>query len=106
MLHAEFGTPQRPKPPPPHVSGAVHVPQSIVPPQPSDTVPHWPGWQAVAGTHTHWLSAVQALPGGQMPQLIVPPQPLGAVPHCWPLGQVVCGAHTQAVPPLLQTWPA
>jgi hypothetical protein len=38
-------------PPPPQVSGGVHVPQSIVPPHPSPAVPQsWPSWPQVFGT--------------------------------------------------------
>src|SRR5262245_12715929 len=62
MLHgAAVGLPQRfGTPPPPQVAGAAHVPQSMVPPQPSGTVPQfWPKEQVVAGTHTHWWFALQ-----------------------------------------------
>jgi hypothetical protein len=59
----------------------------------------------VAGTHTHWWFALQALPTGQNPQLSVPPQPSGTPPHSRPGAQVTAGAHTQAVPLLLQAWP-
>jgi hypothetical protein len=39
-------------PPPPHVSGAVHVPQSCVLPQPSGIAPHFPV-QSKTGVHPH-----------------------------------------------------
>jgi hypothetical protein len=38
-------------PPPPHVFGAVHVPQSVVPPQPSEIVPQFSPAPHVFGAH-------------------------------------------------------
>jgi hypothetical protein len=45
-------------PPPPHVAGAVHVPQSINEPQPSPCLPH----DAPSSTHVFGLHPVSATP--------------------------------------------
>lgn len=54
---------------PQQVSPAEQVPQAMVPPQPSLSVPHWPGWH-VAGVQQ--LPALQTWPGthvlSQIPQ--------------------------------------
>ncbi|MDP9035283.1 MAG: hypothetical protein M3O50_10790, partial [Myxococcota bacterium] len=65
-----------------HVVPGGHVPQLIVLPQPSGTVPHIaPIGQAVSGAQTHTLLALHVVPAGHVPQLTVPPQPFGADPH-------------------------
>jgi hypothetical protein len=78
---------------PPHVAGAVHVPQLIVLPQPSPTgpqltaVPPGPTLLQVFGTHAgapHWFAVPpppQVEPEGHVVQLIVPPHPSLCVPH-------------------------
>jgi hypothetical protein len=91
-------------PPPPHVCGALHEPQAIVPPQPLGAVPQFcPAGHVVAGVQPHTL----ALPPpphvcGALhePQAIVPPQPSGAVPQFCPTGHVVAGVHGFAQPAL------
>jgi hypothetical protein len=58
-------------PPPPHVSGAVHEPQSITAPQPSPTGPH------VAFCEAHVCKPQPALP---LPGASTPPPLSGAFP--------------------------
>jgi len=60
-----------------HVSPLPQVPQGIVPPQPSGSVPHTcPAAQVVPGVHVHVFVEVSQVPVAQVPQLMVPPQPL------------------------------
>jgi hypothetical protein len=80
-------------PAPPQVSGAEQVPQLIVPPHPSSTVPQLsPAGHAVAGVQTHWLLA-QVDPAAQVPQSIVPPQPSEIVPQLVTAGHAVSGVQ-------------
>lgn len=103
-------------PPPPHVAGAVHVPQSSVWPQPSDTDPQFASLAAhVVGT--------QVLPPPAPPGIFVQtpflqsssePQspsalhataqtPLG--PHASPVGHSVFSAQDTGCPPPLPPLP-
>jgi len=70
-------------PPPPHVCGALHVPQLSVPPQPSGIDPQFlPCAAHVVGVHGRvQVLFVQTWPLGQEPQLRVPPQPLPIEPQ-------------------------
>jgi hypothetical protein len=71
-------------PPPPQVSGAVQVPQEMVPPQPSGAVPQvCPAGQVVALMQSHDVPApLHDVPVGQEPHWMGgPPQPSGAVPQ-------------------------
>ena len=79
-------------PPPPQNAGGAHAPQLAVrPPQPSESVPHFPGKSAhVFGVqggapppHTLATPPPPHVAGGvQVPQLGVrPPQPSGCGPH-------------------------
>ena len=69
-------------------------PQLIVPPQPSGSVPHCPGWQFF-GVQPQTLGVPpppQVCGAGQVSQVSVPPQPLLTTPHC-PGRQVVGVQH-------------
>jgi hypothetical protein len=83
--------------------------QVIVPPQPSETVPHLlptPPEPHVSGTQLGWqvplLAALHVSPDTQE-QLRVPPQPFGMLPHVSPVlpaGHVLTvHPHWFAVPP-------
>ncbi len=84
----------------PQVSGGVHVPQAIIPPQPSATIPQSsPGGQAVRGVQPHWKltpAPPQVRGGAQVPQLRRFPQPSGGLPQR-SLSEVhVAGTHGPA----------
>jgi hypothetical protein len=84
----------------------VHVPQEMVPPQPSDPVPQvCPPVHAVEGVQPQTFGVPpppQVCGDLQLPQLSVPPQPLEMVPQV-----ACCAAQVVGVQqvPLLQTWP-
>jgi len=104
-------------PPPPQVSGAVHVPQLSELPQPSPWVPQFTASSAhVFGTQLdatpHLLGApppphVPASP--QLPQLSWPPQPSPAGPQSNPSSAHVFGTHGEphwlGFPPPPHVWP-
>jgi hypothetical protein len=86
-----------------------HVPHAIVPPQPSDCVPHvCPPVQAIFGgqPQTFGMEGIwppQIAGDAQVPQLICRPHPSGTMPQLSPTGQVVKGVQvhtfaTQACP--------
>src|SRR5439155_8086029 len=88
---------------PPHVMGAVHMPQSIVLPQPSETGPqffccaaHVVGMQGCAPQTLATPSPPQNLPVGHMPQSTVPPQPSGIEPQFLPSVTHLVGVHAQS----------
>src|SRR3954469_14751619 len=79
-------------PPPPHVSGAAHVPHSTTLPQPSDTWPQdAPTSAQVRGRQgsvpQRFGPPPPHVPLAQVPHERVPAQPSGALPHsalsCW-----------------------
>jgi hypothetical protein len=92
-------------PPPPHVWGAVHIPQWSMPPQPSDASPQSrPSDAHVFGVHgpaPHWLGAAapHTCVGGHMPHMSVCPQPSDVVPQLAPCAAQVVGlqAHLFAM---------
>jgi hypothetical protein len=94
-----FGEPPVPVPPP-HTSGAVHVPQSSIPPHPSASVPHVAprAWQVV-GVHPHTLGVpppAHVLKPVQVPQVCVFAQLSTNVPQLAPIvSQVAVGEHPQ-----------
>lgn len=114
-------------PPPPQVAGAVQVPQSSKPPQPSGNEPHSaPAFAQVVGVQVPTgqagqlripphpspcgpqrpphASGVQTGPeSGHGPQSIVPPQPSPDGPHFTPSAAQVFGV--QVVPPHLPVTP-
>ena len=80
----------------------LHLPQSSVPPQPSEMVPQLaPRLAHVVGVHElpapHTLAtppAPQLWPAGHAPpQSSVPPQPSGRLPQSLPSAAQVTGAH-------------
>lgn len=89
-----------------HVWHVLHVPQVIVPPHPSDPVPHvWPPVHVVEGVHPQTFGVPpppQVCGDLQLPQLSVPPQPLEIVPQVAPCAVQVVGVQQV---PLLQTCP-
>jgi hypothetical protein len=72
-------------PPPPHVCGAVQLPQLSVPPHPSLGLPQLAFRSVqvflVQVLPPHWWVAPQLCPVGQTPQFSVPPQPSLIEPH-------------------------
>jgi hypothetical protein len=71
-------------PPPPHVSGSVHMPHDRMPPQPSGAMPQsWPMGHACV-VQPHWFG-VPPPPHVcgimHVPQGTVPPHPSDAVPQ-------------------------
>src|SRR6185437_13727378 len=74
--------------------GAVHVPQLIMPPQPSESGPQVsPAGQLLSGVQPHSLAVPpppQVCGDVQVPQLMVV-QPYGAVPQFWPPAHVGAG---------------
>lgn len=99
-----FGTP-----PPPHVSGALHVPQSSTLPQPSETWPQLaPSFSQVVGVqavvpHLFAPSPPQKSPVSQLPQSITKLQPSGIEPHSAPKLEQVPGLQppSAVLPPSL-----
>ena len=113
-------------PPPPHVCGAVHDPQSYEPPQPSLAMPQLMPPHAVdcgICVHDGPLSTMppsgrrsdaphvfgsppppQVVPVGQAappPQLTRPPQPSATAPQFCPEGQVASGTQADDPPQTL-----
>jgi hypothetical protein len=98
-------TPPSVLPPPPHVSGAVHVGphDAMTPPQPSPAGPHViPPGHVVAGLHVGAPQTNETPPpphvsgATQVVHVSVPPQPSAIVPHWAPAsvpGHVVSGTH-------------
>jgi hypothetical protein len=92
-----------------HSGGSEPAPQLSVPPHPSGTVAHWPGWH-VEGVQPHWLVVpppphVWGAP--HTPQFNVPPHPSGTEPQLAPAAAHVVGTqHTFGTPPAPQAWPA
>jgi len=85
---------------PPQVSGAVHCPQSISFPQPSDSVPQLaPADAHVMGVQEHRLSAPQVSGAVQLPQSIVEPHPSEMVPHSALFSSQVMGTQASVLPP-------
>jgi hypothetical protein len=77
--------------------------QLIVPPQPSDAVPHAPAGQVVAAVHPHWFALLGVPPPHvcgevHVPQLTVPPHPFGAVPQLSAAGHVVAATELTTMP--------
>jgi hypothetical protein len=108
-------------PPPPQVSGVMHVPQLTVPPQPSETIPHVfpvavqsvatvPGVQQTFGVSPCVGFPPQVCPPVHAgPQLIVVLQLFVSVPQFAPAGHVVTFGlhpHSLAVPPPPQVFGA
>ncbi len=80
--------------PPPHVSGAVQLPQVIVPPHPSSQGPQLNGFgQAVSGTHVQTLLTQLGRLGGHVPQSTKPPQPSEMLPQFCPAAHWVMGVQ-------------
>jgi hypothetical protein len=76
-------------PPPPHVSGAVHPPQSILPPQPSPAKPHVaPRSLHVSGVHDPVVEVVELSPPVSDPG--DPPSPRLPVPASKPFANELC----------------
>jgi hypothetical protein len=98
--HAQtFGTP-----PPPHVSLAAQfdAPQSIVPPQPSESTPHLPAHPVATVSGSQHEPALQTWPGAQFVlQSRLPPQPFETCAPQAPEGQDVIGVQHA---PALHTW--
>jgi hypothetical protein len=87
-------------PPPPHVSGDVHVPQLRFVPQPFDSEPQLsPTFaQVVVGLHPQTFGAPEPpheSGAAQVPQLSVPPQPFAIEPQFFPCWEHVVGVHPQ-----------
>ncbi len=90
-------------PPPPQVSGTVHVPQSSVPPQQSEAMPQSKPRSAQGvgpgQSKPHWCPSQpnpHIRPTGQVPQSRTCPQPSSAVPQLKPCSAQVI--DTQASP--------
>jgi hypothetical protein len=72
------------------VESAGHVPQLMVPPHPSEIVPHTCDAEQVLGTQRHWLVLVsQVVPVGHVPQFTDGQPGACWVPHCAPAEHVV-----------------
>jgi hypothetical protein len=88
-------------PPPPQVRGAVQVPQSSVPPQPSLAKPQSaPVVAQVCGTQPPPFPQTFGTPpppqvsgAAQVPQSSVPPQPSGSEPQFAPSAAQVVGVQ-------------
>ncbi len=90
-------------PPPPHVLGAVQLPQVSIPPQPFEIIPHSPAVQ-VFGVHPQTLAPASPGPpphvsgAVQDPQLTMPvPHPFGIDPQLSGAGHAVSGAQPQTL---------
>ena len=89
----------------------MHVPQLIVPPQPSGAMPQfWPAGHCVAGMqrpHTLGVPPPPQVSGAaQLPQLIKPPQPSEMLPQFFPSAMHVVRVQGGAAHvPLVQTSP-
>jgi hypothetical protein len=100
-------------PPPPQMYGALHVPQSSRPPQPSPTAPQFaPTSVQLRGVHAAPLSPTYGLPQTlgtppppQMygalhaPQSSKPPQPSPTGPQFAPTSAHVRGVHARPLSP-------
>jgi len=79
------------------VLGALQLPQSSFPPQPSAMLPQLAPWAAqVVGSHAQTLGMPPAphfCPLGQLPQLSMPPQPSESVPQSLPSAAHVVGTQ-------------
>ena len=102
----ELPVPHLLNPPPPQKSGAVHVPQSSWPPQPSPANPHVkPSFAHVVGVQLGPVSAAEAPPQRlnppppqksdpvHVPQLSGAPQPSPANPQVYPRSLQLLGVH-------------
>jgi hypothetical protein len=92
-------------PPPPHVFGAAHVPQSRLPPQPSETTPHSAPSCAQVFIVQPQTFASPAPPhdcgDAHEPQASIAPQPFAIMPQFLPCIAQVMGLqpHLLSVPP-------
>jgi hypothetical protein len=87
---------------PTHVAFAPHVPQSIMPLQPSEMLPQSsPATQVVSGVHPQTLGLLGVPPpqlwgAVQLPQLRVAPHPFEMLPQLSEAGHDVMGTHGAA----------
>jgi hypothetical protein len=103
-MHMPASTPRKPQtpgvPPPPQVSGAVQLPQSRDPPQPSPAGPQLIPWlmqllgMHAPPPHTLGLPPPPHVWGAvQVPQLSIPPQPSPTGPQFAPACAQVRRVH-------------
>src|SRR5579859_786700 len=90
--------PQRFGPSPPHTMGGAHDLQSIIPPQPSGSMPQFAlADSQVLGLQPHLLGTPappQVVPGSRhVPQSIIMPQPSETIPHSAARSGQVNGMH-------------
>jgi len=95
--------------PPPHVLGAVHVPQSSVPPHPSGMVPQLaPSAAHVLGVQPHVYGVVPPphVSGKThgSPQSSAVPHPSSGLPHVAPSWPHVCGEQMHWPPTQVSYW--